>query len=124
MKKVTILIAVLILAASSSAFAVGTALVEDTITGTDGSSIYGGVDAADAARTDGVLLGKMSKGVNFRCNFDILGFAAATKHLSGSKAYGTAHNSTAIRFSDVGTGAIPSLAFPDNGAFGATWTAM
>ena len=124
MKKIAFLIAIMLCATCSSALAAGAALASDAVTSTDGLQIYGGVDATDAARTDGVLLGKMSKGVNFRANYDNQGFAAATKHVSGTKAYGTAFNSTAIRFADIGTADIPSLSAADNGAFGNTWTNM
>ncbi len=124
MKKIALLLAIMMFAACGSALAAGTALATNTITSTDGLQIYGGVDATDAARSDGVLLGKMSKGVYFRSAYGSTGFAAATKHTSGTKAYGTAYNSTAIRFSDIGTAAIPSLGSADNGAFGSTWTSM
>ena len=123
MKKIFILLALITFAASSSCFAA--ALGVDTITTTPGLQIYGGVNAADAAGTTSVLLGKMSKGVNFRCNYSVTGYAAATKHTNGTKAYGSAYDSTAIYFQDVGlAGTVPSLSSVGNGSFGAAWTAM
>ncbi|MDG5469513.1 hypothetical protein P9J64_14375 [Deltaproteobacteria bacterium IMCC39524] len=127
MKKIVFLTMVMILAVSGYAFADGAALASNTVTTTDGMQIYGGVDAADAARTNGVLLGKMSKGVSFRSAYLVGGFSAATYHMSGSKSYGTAHNSTAIFFQDIGDQAAAgawSLSSADNGAFGDAWTSM
>jgi hypothetical protein len=128
MKKIVFLAIVMMIAVSGYAFADGTALNANTKTAKDGSLIYGGVDATDAARANGVLLGKMSKGVNFRAVPNISGFSAATYHFNGSKAYGTAHNSTAIYFQDVGTNAADGAwtlgTAWDNSAFGAAWTAM
>ena len=129
MKKILALALLLTFAVCNVSFADGTGLAADAITTNTGSMIYGGNDAADAARSDAVLLGKMSKGVHFRCNFDAtdgLGYAAATKHTSGSKAYGTAHDSTAIYFQDIGTADIPSVTSttPGNDAFGTAWTTM
>jgi uncharacterized protein YcnI len=124
MKKIVTLSMLFLMALSGQAFA--EALADDTATTTDGLQIYGGVDAADAAANTSVLLGKMSKGVNFKHNSATTGFAAATKHISGSKTYGTAHNSTAIYFQDVGTGgAIPALSDANNDSFGGGgWTTM
>jgi hypothetical protein len=131
MKKIfalTILVAFLTCGVSLAA--TPTALTDNTVTGTPGLSIYGGVDAADAASDSAVLLGKMSKGVFFVGNVDTAvplgqGYAIATKHSSGSKQYGTAHDSTAIYFLDVGTTALGSLSAEDNTAFTAnSWTAM
>jgi hypothetical protein len=123
MKKIFLLLTVLIFAVSSSCFAA--ALAVNTITPTSGLQVYGGVDATDAGGTTSVLLGKMSKGVNFRCNYSTIGYAAATKHGNGTKAYGSAYDSTAIFFQDVGlTGTIPDLSSVGNGSFGAAWTAM
>lgn len=128
MKKILALALLFTFAACNVSFAAGTALPTNTITTNTGSQIYGGINQADADRDDAVLLGKMSKGVHFRCAFDGtagLGYSAATKHNSGSKAYGTAHDSTAIYFQDIGTAGIPSLSAASNQAFdGTAWTTM
>ena len=112
------------------ALAAPSALGDNTVTSGDGYSIYGGVNASDAASDSAVLLGKMSKGVYFVGNVAAtaplgIGYAIATKHLSGSKQYGTAHDSTAIYFLDVGTAALGTLSAEDTTAFTAnSWTAM
>jgi hypothetical protein len=131
MKKIAIMVAIMIFAASGSVFAAGASLASDAVTSADGKQIFGGVDQADADRDAAVLLGKMSKGVYFRSNFGDqvteIGFAAATYHNSGSKTYGTAFNSTAIYFKDIGDGAaadVWSLSNFDNSSFGAAWTSM
>jgi hypothetical protein len=105
------------------------ALGDNEPTAGGGYSIYGGVNAADATGASAVLLGKMSKGVYFVGNVDAatpgLGYAIATKHISGSKQYGTAHDSTAIYFLDVGTAALGALSAETNAAFTTnSWTAM
>jgi len=121
MKKVLAFTAFIMFVTCGSGFAA--ALGQDTDC-TAGYSIYGGVDAAQAA-DPGVLLGKMSKGVVFRAQYDDGGYAAGTKHGSGTKAYGTAHDSTAIYFQEVGQdGTIPSLDAADNTSFESNWTAM
>ncbi len=123
MKKIFLLFTLLMFAAGGSCFAA--ALSTDTITSATGLQVYGGVDAADAAGTTSVLLGKMSKGVNFRCNYSTTGYAAATKHSNGTKAYGSAYDSTAIYFQDVGlNGVIPALSSVGNGSFSDGWTSM
>lgn len=127
MKKLVILIIIAVAMTSGSAFAAISQLGDNAVTAATGSSIYGGVDDADAISASKVLLGKMSKGVHFVGNLEttaLVSFAAATKHTSGSKVYGTASDSTAIYFKDVGTVALGTLDQPNNGAFGATWTAM
>ncbi|HXV22539.1 MAG TPA: hypothetical protein VD811_16265 [Desulfuromonadales bacterium] len=120
MKKVLTFAALIMLVTCGSAFAA--ALGQDTDCN-PGESIYGGVDATQAA--SGVLLGKMSKGVVFRAQYDDSGYAAGTKHDSGTKAYGTAHDSTAIYFQEVGQdGEIPGLDSADNQSFATGWTEM
>jgi len=129
MKKIFALAVVFSLFFCSTSFATISALGNNTVTAEPGSTIYGGVDAADAIGSGKVLLGKMSKGVHFVANLDStapLGqtYALSTKHISGSKAYGTASDSTAIYFKDTGDAALGTLSAEDNGAFGAAWTSM
>ena len=129
MKKIFLLTSLVLLMACGNALAID-ALADNTPTANDGLSIYGGVDAADAVGAGAVLLGKMSKGVKFVGNVDAvndgLGYAIATKHDSGSKQYGTAHDSTSIFFLDVGTAALAALVDKEDAtAFtSASWTAM
>lgn len=123
MKKIIVLLVLALFAICGTSFAAE--LGQDTVTSATGLQIYGGVNAADAAGGTSVLLGKMSKGVNFRAQYATSGYAIGTKHVSGTKSYGTAHDSTAIYFQDVGqAGAIPSLTAADNTSFGTAWTSM
>ena len=129
MKKIFTLAVVFSLFFCSTSFADLTALGNNTVTTDPGSTIFGGVDSDDAIGSGKVLLGKMSKGVNFVANLDStepLGqtYALSTKHISGSKAYGTASNSTAIYFKDTGDAALGTLSAEDNDAFGTAWTSM
>jgi hypothetical protein len=129
MKKILALTIVISLFICGTSFAALTALGDDAVTAVAGSSIYGGVDAADAIGAGKVLLGKMSKGVYFVGALDTAvpngqTYAIATKHGSGSKAYGSASDSTAISFKDTGSAALGTLGDNDSGAFAAGWTTM
>jgi hypothetical protein len=130
MKKIFALMILVSFLTCGVSLAAPTALNDNTVTTDSGWSIWGGVDGADAASDSAVLLGKMSKGVFFVGNVDTAvplgqGYAIATKHGSGSKQYGTAHDSTAIYFLDVGTTDLGTLSDEDNKAFvDNSWTAM
>ena len=129
MKKILALMVVMGLFFCGTSFAAITSLANNTVTAESGSSIFGGVDAADAIGAGKVLLGKMSKGVHFVANLDVAApngqsYALSTKHVSGSKAYGTASDSTAIYFVDTGDAALGTLGANTNSAFGASWTSM
>jgi hypothetical protein len=122
MKKIVVLIALVTFAFNGSAFA--GALASGSVTTTDGLQIFGGSSAAVAAGTTSVLLGKCSKGVKFGATFTTAGFAVDTKHNSGSMAYGTAHDSTAIYKTELGVdGVLAAPSAASNTSF-ATWTAM
>ncbi|OGR31003.1 MAG: hypothetical protein A2091_06575 [Desulfuromonadales bacterium GWD2_61_12] len=127
MKKILVLSALLIFVTCNLSFAAalgsaGTAAV----TSTSGLQIYGGITATDAAGTASVLLGKMSKGVNFGANYTTTAYSLMTKHTSGTKAYGTAYNSTAIYFKEIGLTAIVAGDLPseDQDSFSTGWTSM
>jgi hypothetical protein len=67
--------------------------------------------------------------VHFVANLDTAApngqtYAISTKHVSGSKAYGSASDSTAIYFQDTGSSALGTLTADTNSAFGAAWTSM
>jgi len=123
MKKIVIL-TVLALFAAAPAFAGIQALATGAVTAQEGSSIYGGVDAADALATTHVLIGKMSKGVKFTSGYTSIAYAIATKHTSGSKEYGTSYDSTAIKFRDVGLAGLAAVSGTTEAAFGTGWTTM
>jgi hypothetical protein len=125
MKKLFVFTALFFFIASGSAFAA--ALTSGAVTPTDGLSLYGGPNATAAASgNESILIGKNSKGVKFSAAYLNTGFAIVTKHNSGTRGFGTAHDSTAIFFQEVGVGdtnlPVPSTA--GNGSFAAGWTAM
>ena len=122
MKKIVTLLALFTFAFAGSASAA--ALASGSVTTSDGLSVYGGINATVAASATAVLIGKTSKGVKAGFAYTSTGYAVNTKHNSGSKAFGTAHDSTAIYTTELAVGAAltaPSAA--DNTSF-ATWTAM
>ena len=76
------------------------------------------------------LIAKTSKGVRIGVNYDAtngLGYALSTFHIQGTKVFGTAYDSTALYFQDVGAG-YTAFAAPASSvttaAFGTGWTAM
>ena len=125
MNKIISITALLLFVVCNSSFAAP--LASGGVTAGDGQQLYGGVDAAAAAASDG-LIGKLSKGVMASVNYDTttgLGYAVLTKHSSGTQIFGTADDSTAIYRQTVGDGAltaVPSAA--DNTSFATSWTEM
>lgn len=107
MKKIVALVAMISLAAASSAFAA-------TVTPSD-------TDAGKAVLGDGKALGKLSANVTLGAEYDTAGYAIVTAHGKGTKVFGTSHDSTAI-YSQEGTIGAPSVS--NSGAFGSGWTAM
>jgi len=73
-------------------------------------------------------LGKLSTNVSLKVSYDNTAFSVATKHLSGNRAFGTAHNDTRIYFIEagagVGTAAPPDLSDSDSTAFTTGWTSL
>ena len=116
MKKLIVLV-VIALSISTSAFAV-TATTATGVGTVGGEVISGTAPAAlDIARA--------SKGVLFGWNTAATGYSINTYHTSGTKIYGTAYDSTALYFSDVGTDA--TLAYPTDSSADVAfdgWTTM
>lgn len=86
-----------------------------------GVQIYG--DSTDATTASSTLIGKLSKGVILGAHFSPTAYAVNSKHDSGTTAYGTAYDSTAIYKTEIGS---TVLAFPsalDNTSF-SSWTSM
>lgn len=122
MKKILSLIALLTFAMTGSAF--GAALATGSVTASDGLSIYGGSSAAVAAGATKVLIGKTSKGVRAGARYITTGYALNTKHDSGTKAFGTAHDATAIYTTETGVGALTTAPTAADYSSFSTWTAM
>jgi len=124
MKKIIVFTA-LIVAASSAAYAAGTAFTSgSTLTTGNGEVIHGGADETAAALDTASVLGRLSKGVHIGVNYTSTGYALHTKHATGSKQYGTAHDSTAI-FNRESSVAVTAPSAASATAFSAEgWTAM
>jgi hypothetical protein len=100
MKKVLALV-LLLLSVAGYSFAADIAsgdLIGDATAGTGGLALYGGVDSTAANDATNPLV-RMSTGVQAQVNFDSAthnSYALITKHVSGSKYFGTANDSTNI----------------------------
>lgn len=95
MKKVFVFAALMMFVAGW-AFA-GTDLADNTASA-EGAAIYAGDSQANAAAATYPMV-KLSTGVKGVVNFDTstpVTYAIITKHTKGSKAFGTAHDSTTI----------------------------
>jgi len=123
MKKIILLSLVSLMAFAGNSFA-GAFETGATVTGGAGETIYG--SSVDAATTGGSVLGRLSKGVQLGVAYDTASYALTTKHLTGSKQYGTAFNSTAIYNIESPSGtAVTAPSSAGQAAFaGAGWTAM
>ena len=122
MKKIVAITALLILVAGNSCFAA--ALASGAVTPTDALTIYGGSSATVAASNTAVTIGKTSKGVRVGATFNNAGYSLNTKHDSGTKAFGTAHDATALYTTEVGTGALSAAPSAIGFTAFANWTAM
>ncbi len=89
---------------------------------------------ADADEAGGTLhattpadqdISKLSTGVYAAASYSALGYAIATYHIQGTKAYGTSFDATALFWDDVGAGG--SLVTPTSSSVDeafADWTEM
>ncbi len=124
MKKLLILIAVVLCAASTS-FAAGTVdMGTSALTSANtGKTLYG---AKASASTSSPLIAKTSSGVGLGINSTSQGYAVTTCHLNGTKQYGTSYDSTSIYSKDLTTKGTPVLGVPtaiDTTDF-VSWTSM
>lgn len=78
-------------------------------TGNTGKTLYG--DTASAS-TSSPLIGKTSTGVGVGVLTNDNGYALVTQHTKGSKAFGTAYDSTSLYSKNVATEGTPLLAVP------------
>jgi len=120
MKKIALL-AAFILLCSTSAFAASAA---SAALSWGGSAVYGGVASVTATFP---LIGKTSSNVGFGWKVDPAGYAIATQHKSGTKAFGTSFDATSIYQSTVttvGTAVTVTLTTGSDSFPVATWTTM
>lgn len=120
MKKAMILLMVLTFCLmSSNVFAAAAALATGGATTTGGGEL-----AASTPATQSIA--RLSNNVNIGVQYASTGYALSTLHASGTKIYGTAYDSTALYFQDVGVGGTltaPSSSLSSE-AFGTGWTKM
>lgn len=96
--KIIIICAILVLSFSGSCLA--GKLATGSVTPSPGLSIYGGDSDAAAANAVNPMV-KLSSGVNGFANYDTTGYAIFTKHVKGTKIFGTPHDSTKMYYKQV-----------------------
>lgn len=101
MKKILIVTAV-VLSFASTALAAPTALATNTVSNA-GVSLYGAADATAVTSATSVMA-KLSTGVKIVANYTTAGYGIFTKHLKGSKVFGTAFDSSAISWTTATAG--------------------
>jgi hypothetical protein len=125
MKKI-IVIAALSLLAATPAFADLAASGALVLTST-GLSVYGSNATGAVAVGTTPLIGKTSTGVGFGWKTGAGGYAILTQHKSGTRIFGSSHDSTSIVYKDTAPGVIPASSdtpsVSDFTAFGG-WTSM
>ena len=119
MKKI-IIASLLVVMAASQSFAASTSAI---VWADKAKNIVAG---KTSATTDLKPIGKLSTGVSMAYNVSTTGYALITQHENGVKAFGTAHDSTAIYNLTVVKGATTAAptAAEAAGVTGAGWTAM
>lgn len=118
MKKIIIL-NVLALFVASMSFAAADA---DVVWTDAGKTLHGAASGADGSSPS---IAKLSTKVGLAWMTAAEGYAIITQHQSGTKAYGTSHDSTAIYVKDVTKGSeegAPSAS--DTSAFDTDWNTM
>jgi hypothetical protein len=122
MKKIITLSALIIIFASN--YAAATTLASNAVSDA-GVAVYGGSTAAIALASTSPLF-KLSTGVSAVLNADGagIGYAIFTKHVKGTKVYGTAYDSTAISFTTVLPGIITTTTTGSATAVPSGWTTM
>jgi len=122
MKKIIALTALLVISVSTYASAAG--LATNTVSPA-GATVYGGVASGSAASSTSPLF-KLSTGVSALINFDTagIGYALFTKHIKGTKVYGSAYDSTAISYLVVVPGVLTTTNTGSATAIPSGWTTM
>ena len=126
-----IVLTLLLLSFAGSAFATEITSGLKIGDGTTGLAVYGGVNIAAAQLATANPLVRMSTGVMGQVNFTAathLSYALITKHLSGSKYFGTANDATNIYWKQDAKGALDNAKAGsgiDSGNFttAGSWTA-
>lgn len=119
MKKVIVLTILSIFALSSVALADITAAASSDIDHTNGA----GGQVAEGAIGSGDNISKLSTGVAIGWQTTTSGYAIIASHENGTKAFGTAHDSTALYVNDSDPTTAPTAA-DVSGVNSAGWSAL
>jgi hypothetical protein len=117
-KTMIVLLALSVCFLAGNAFAAGGSLSSGSVTDLAGGTLH-------ATTPAGADIGKMSTNVIVGATYSSTGYAIDTYHNSGTKAYGTAYDSTGIYWTDLGTGG--TLTAPSSSAASEAysgWTRM
>jgi hypothetical protein len=95
MKKIIIITSMLILVASSSFAAISSGNTGDMSMDSVGLTLYGASTGVTASSST-AQIGKTSTGVSVGWATNVNGYALVTQHKSGTKAYGSSYDSTAL----------------------------
>jgi len=121
MKKVLILTMVLVFAATNSFAAIASGATGSLSFATAGTGLEVHAAATGTAATASTaLIGKTSTGVSVAWSTNTAGYALMTQHKSGTKAYGSSYDSTALYQTIVD--ATPGTPAYNSGALTATDT--
>ncbi len=118
MKKYFVLFIVMLALTAGSAFAAGSATLNKGANPDTG----GGTLVAESPAI--ATISKMSKGVFVTANTTLLGYTLFTPHLNGSKAYGSAHDSTALYTQEIDPADIVAPTAYGQVEFATLWTAL
>ena len=118
MKKILVLTAILVLAASSSFAGGASGATGDIDFATTGKELTADPTTATA---DTALIGKCSTGVDVAWNTSLTGYALMTQHQQGTKAYGSSYDSTAL-YQTLSTSIDPGTPAYNSGALTAVDT--
>jgi hypothetical protein len=121
MKKIILLIALVMLYATSASAVTSAASAALTW---GGSNVYGNTVAGTQSQ---VIVGKTSTNVGLGWSTSTGGYALETQHASGTKAFGTAADATSIYqtpVTTVGTAVGPTSWTTGSSSFGSGWTTM
>ena len=120
MKKIFVLCVLMSLVYVGSAFAVAENSALLATAAQDGMTLK--------IAAGGEVIGKCSKGVRIAAQFNRTAYALATVHLSGSKYFGTAFDSTSIftqtPAGDIGAAFSAPATSVSETAFGSPWTSL
>lgn len=124
MKKILLMALVATGLFAVNSYAAGTALAsKGTLEAGKGETIHGA--SATGATSGGAILGRLSKGVQLGVAYTDAAYSLNTKHLTGSKVYGTSFDSTAIYSKESKSGdKVSAPTKSDSSEYGSGWTAM